>query len=557
MELIYKVSVQGLRSIQDREIDKLGGVTTLVGKNSSGKSNVLRALNLFFNDEIEPGKPLDFARDYYVPASEKSKKKKRIAVSVTFRLPQNFHFPQPIAATGAKLGTSFTISRRWELDRQKRIVDNLELEGAGPDADNPSELARQFLNLITYRYIPNRTVPALVLRDESRSLAKSLQIRLKGDTSVDDLLDGLQNAAQRLLKPISRSLKATGAPLENPEVSAPTDLGELLTVRGFQATSPTGSRVRDEDWGSGHQAFFLYQLLYALDTHYSLFFGWKQATIWGVEEPESGLHRDLETRLAQEFRLWVADLRSKIQIIQTTHSPIFTMASDRGFWVFLEDGSTRIQSMDVPELVRSAEIRGVSGWIQPILAFPTSPVVLVEGELDVEALYHVSSVAGDRSVRFLSLPQLDPAEKGAGKDSILTYLKRHSALISNRPPGAPLVVVFDWEVSDDHLNQARSAYGAGADGTRRVVRMNSSYCDPRMSKNFKGIERFYPTRIVEDAVNADEFLAVVKTGKPISIAADQLSKAKRPLLNRLKQTTDQAELDPLVRVWKDIKAAFT
>jgi hypothetical protein len=371
MELVRRIRVQGFRSIGDQTLEGFGGVTTLVGKNSSGKSNVLRALNLFFNDEVDPDEALDFGRDSQFDPGPKSKKKKRIVISASFRLPSNFHFPKSISAAETRLGSEFTISRTWERDRQKRIVSTLDVVTGSPGSDDMVESARQFLNLLTYRYIPNRTVPALVLRDESKALAKAIQIRLKGNT-VGDLLSALQGAAGRLLKPIGRSFRATGAPLADPQVSAPGDLGELLTVTGFQATGLTGATVRDQEWGAGHQAFFLYELLCALDTHYSKFFGWKQAAIWGVEEPESGLHNDLETSLAQEFRRWVADPRCKLQVIETTHSPVFTMAADIGYWCAIDSGTSGFNQIPIPALVREAELRGVSGWTQPVLAFPTS-----------------------------------------------------------------------------------------------------------------------------------------------------------------------------------------
>lgn len=57
--------------------------------------------------------------------------------------------------------------------------------------------------------------------------------------------------------------------------------------------------------------------------------------------------------------------------------------------------------------------------MHPILSFPWNPVVLVEGPIDSEALYHVASLAGFDSLRFLTLPGLDDSEKGAGKDSII------------------------------------------------------------------------------------------------------------------------------------------
>jgi hypothetical protein len=506
---------------------------------------------LFFNGHVESGKALDFDRDFFFDPADKRRRKKQIRIEVQFSLPPNFKYPKSVAATKGKLGENFSIARTWERDRQGRIVDRIEVP-TSPGLD--TQYAWHFLNLITYRYIPNRTVPTLVLKDESRALAKSIQIRLKGNTSADDLIDGLQKASESLLKDASKSFQAAGAPIAEPQVAAPADLGELLTISGFQARASLGNSVRDEDWGSGHQAFFLYQLLYALDTHYSRFFGWKQATVWGVEEPESGLHRDLETQLAGEMRRWADDYRSKMQIVGTTHSPVFAMAAATGYWTEITNGATGLKAEKVPELVRAAERRGVSGWTQPVLAFPTAPVVLVEGKIDAAVLEHVATLHGSLSVRFMPLPELDPAEKGAGKDAITSYLKRHGGLIPNRPPGCPLSVVLDWDVSDVELKAARDAYGEG--GGARVIRMDASYCDPRVGKTFAGIERFYPVDVIEGAIKAGELVAATPVGKPISVAKDELLQAKWALAERVRKLTLSAQAPALVRVWHDIQAAI-
>ena len=75
MDLIRSVEVIGFRSIKAQKLAKIIGLTALVGKNSSGKSNVLRALNLFFNNEVERGKPLDFSRDYHDQPARRKKSK--------------------------------------------------------------------------------------------------------------------------------------------------------------------------------------------------------------------------------------------------------------------------------------------------------------------------------------------------------------------------------------------------------------------------------------------------------------------------------------------------
>ena len=550
MILVRRVRVTGFRSIRDQSLDDLCALTALVGKNSSGKSNVLRVLNLFFNNEVEPGKSVTFQRDYFEQPAQR--KKKRIRIEVDFDLPDNFKFRSQLDHL-RQLGDRFTVVRRWELDAQRRVVDAMEATVEGGAVPNAADMARQFLSMVSYRYIPNRSIPAALLRDESQALADSIFMRMKGDTHGAKLIEGLNAAAGRLLKDAQRSMKTAGAPLDNASVATASTIGEMLTMSGFQATGPHGGLVQDEDWGAGHQAFFLYLVLHSLDTNYGRFFGWRQATIWGVEEPESGLHRDLETRLAQRFREWSKDDGSKLQIIQTTHSPVFTMASDAGYWMAITKGETVATAKTVPELTKAAELEGVSGWVHPVLSFPWNPVVLVEGEIDANVLYHAATISGHDNLRFLSVPGLDRTYTRGGKDSIVTYLKRHADLIENRPREAPFIVLLDWDISKQELKNAQNAYGRHGD--ERVLRMDQKHSESLLGKDFKGIERFYPPQVMLDADHADELALAIKPGKPYSIAKSQLEAAKSRLCKRVLLVDDPVQLKPLISVVRDIQDA--
>lgn len=552
MRLITGISIRGLRSIQNGSLDTVGALTALVGRNSSGKSNLLRALNLFFNDEIEPGKRLLLQRDYH--SRPQARRRKEVRIEVSFVLPTNFRFRKSLAPLRKAIGQEFSIRRTWGLDeRQAHIVDT-ELLRNGQAVAKGEEWARQFLQLVTFRYIPNRTVPAALLRDESRDIASSIFAKMH-ESGAQNLLAAMKTAADRLLKRAAESMDKTGAPMTQPSIASPESLADLLSVSGFQARGVHGNVVRDEEWGSGNQAFFLYEVLQAIDTNYSRSFGWKQAAIWGVEEPESGLHRDLETRLADEFRTWCTDPSLKLQIIQTTHSPIFTMASDVGYWVDISDGASTLAASNIPSLVRDAERRGVSGWVQPILAYPTNPVVLVEGTSDAEILAHVAAITGFDRLRFLALSELDAAERGGGKDAIAGYIRKHGGLLGNRPKEAPLMLLFDWDVSNEEVDKARKAYGT--EGAIAVLRMNPAHCDPQMSEDFRGIERFFPPRIIREAASAGDFVIGDARGKPLSISASQLSIAKQRLRSRIRACTQQADLPSLVAVVRDIDTAVT
>jgi len=59
MILINKIEIEAFRSIRHASIEGLADFTAFAGLNNSGKSNVLRALNAFFNDETDYGHAID------------------------------------------------------------------------------------------------------------------------------------------------------------------------------------------------------------------------------------------------------------------------------------------------------------------------------------------------------------------------------------------------------------------------------------------------------------------------------------------------------------------
>jgi len=555
MNLIRRVEVVGFKSIRRLALEPLTDFNCLVGRNSSGKSNVLRALSLFFNNEVEPGRSVDFVRDYFAGAPKG--KKKRISVAVDFDLPDQFQIPGRIASVRDALGRRFRIKRLWELDALKKPIDKFEVYvGDTRLDDNEEEAARQFLTLIKFRYLRNRTIPAAVLKEESRAIAGCLSKKAKGTKSAEDLISQLNSAGKRLIRKAAESMARAGVPLTDPALSTPATLGELLTVSGFQAVEGHGCMVQDEDWGSGHQSLFLLEILRSVDTDVSASWGWKQATVWGLEEPEAGLHRDLEVLLASEFRNWVSEPTGRMQILMSTHSPVFVMAASQGFWVELVDDQTQVEEVQIPRLVRDAQTRGVSSWVQPSLSFPLDPVVLVEGAVDAQALSHAALVHRFAGIRFFTLPELDPDTKRGGKDQTRTYLKKHGKLVHQRPREAPFLVLLDWETSDQEMANMREAYGGAAAG-QRVLRMDASHCSPKLGPDFKGIERFYPPYVFRDADSAGELHLIEQQepGRPWRIHPDEFRQAKGALLKRLMAEKNPIRLQSLGRAITDVEAA--
>ena len=87
--IIREIRIKIFRSIVEATIP-LDNFNIFVGLNDCGKSNVLKALNLFFNGETEAGHSLDFKRDYCQHGRTGKGKAKEIVIEVSIQVPEEF-----------------------------------------------------------------------------------------------------------------------------------------------------------------------------------------------------------------------------------------------------------------------------------------------------------------------------------------------------------------------------------------------------------------------------------------------------------------------------------
>lgn len=190
MELIRAVSIRNFRSILDLTFEARG-LNALIGGNGSGKSNVLRALNLFFNGVVEatarPAMPIDFHKPW------RSTSNRFIEVDVSFALPPAFAIRQSLresfAAIGITAGTHFALRKRWERDALRdEIAESIQLRATTDDAfhtlsTDEARVAAQFLRLIRFRYVPNQVHPSEVLAAESAALQEIFYVESDAPSS--------------------------------------------------------------------------------------------------------------------------------------------------------------------------------------------------------------------------------------------------------------------------------------------------------------------------------------------------------------------------------------
>ena len=85
---ITKVEVRNFRSVRNLSLSP-GKLAVLVGKNDSGKSNILRALNLFFNGRTMPAEELEFDVDHNV-FNHPNRRAKEISIKLEISLPETY-----------------------------------------------------------------------------------------------------------------------------------------------------------------------------------------------------------------------------------------------------------------------------------------------------------------------------------------------------------------------------------------------------------------------------------------------------------------------------------
>lgn len=536
MRLLSKVQIQGFRSIRSVEIAPLADLTSFAGLNNSGKSNVLRALNAFFNDETDPGQPVDVDADYF-RLDLRRKKQKRIRVSVTFQLPNNFKFRKGLEGVKSLLGNkTFTIAKEWRRDTP---LPTLFLNGSPLNLDDRQKVT-QFLQLIKYRYIPNRVLPTELIRSEHQSLRDVLVRRLarsaKGDIKA---FDAIRDTSARMIKSLAKRFQEACPGQGTVSLATPTSWSDLAFAFGYRLTRD-GIETKDIEQGSGIQSLLMLETLYLIDRDYFQQFGWRQAAIWGLEEPESSMHSSLEARVAAYLAEIAGNEQNRLQVLCTTHSDLVVQYSGCTVIVEHRDGESKFETVGDPrEALNRLSRAGVARWVHPILFWPLDPIILVEGRFDREFLEEAFRFFKlKRPVHVVDLPELDTASGGGGVDRVRSYIRDSASAIRSRRPDAPVIVVLDWEVAKrknefEKLLSACPAY--------KVLVWPEKDANPKASEGFKGIERFHCDRVFELAIEQGSPIGKTKEEKYIVQASDY-DQVKTTLADIVRQSLQESDL---------------
>lgn len=327
---LSKVEIRNFRSFESLTMELQGGLNVLVGRNNTGKTNLLNAIRHALGPSASRGESLWLERDDFYRATAAASPATSMSVTLTFSglsEQQRSQFFEIVDFDLADLATSKAIVRftaEWPAHKKQAAIRRT----GGPASDEPPEVPAAILESLPITFLP-------ALRDAEAALAPGYRSRLAlllrdlaerpGSTARDNLLDIFNRANGELekldlVKATTESLRTRVGQIAGTD-SAPATISAadadfdriLRTLHVRMTASPIGALSAN---GLG-----LNNLLYmAVVLEHLKQDSENECPLLLVEEPEAHLHPQLTTLLSDYLSRTTPGAHAP-QTIVTTHSP--------------------------------------------------------------------------------------------------------------------------------------------------------------------------------------------------------------------------------------------
>lgn len=297
---IKKILIKNFRSVTNQIIES-NGINIIVGNNDTGKSNFLKALNLFFNGFTDTNSKFDFESDFCLFALRGKGKAKEIVIELILVPPTSYNNGKAI-----KWRKIWRSKGLWK--EVVRYADNKPLM--------PKTRVRDWLNSIVFRYVP-AVKDVAYFSELLRYLHDTLSLTIEDEVKAagKGFISNIKKHTQKLDNDILMRLGIKSS------IQLPPNLRDLFSTLDFQTTN-YDKEISLRHRGDGIKARYIPIILKFLADHEKLYHPQGAAlvnTIWGYEEPENNLELLKQFELISEF----IDYSKKAQIFLTTHSPVF------------------------------------------------------------------------------------------------------------------------------------------------------------------------------------------------------------------------------------------
>ncbi|MFB2854274.1 ATP-dependent nuclease [Aeromonas allosaccharophila] len=314
---IENLRIRNFRTIgQEQSIDLTNGVT-IVGPNSSGKTNILKAIELIFTGfENKFGYELKTDKTFGITTEQTT-------LTVTF--------------SGDRLDLDKDFFELYDelndmLEEPKQLSNTFQLYLSFPNSENPkyvffanekrkpdtaksiSRIQRQAVSVLLDKFICHYVPSSKSIGDLYSFLLQPFIKRYVAKV-LDDKLQDINNSLKEISNHLDTQLRNAGLNHITSHFSLPNNsLEELIHKFEFNLSDPNMTSI--ERKGMGIQASaILASFLWITKEERKL----NKSTIWLIEEPESYLHPEL----AGSCHKMLNEIGAEALLVTTTHSLAF------------------------------------------------------------------------------------------------------------------------------------------------------------------------------------------------------------------------------------------
>ncbi len=535
--IITKIQIKNYRSLQDITLDNLKSLNVFIGKNGSGKSHIIEALELFFADlnmmqQAEKG----FEENLWFDRENREPITFRIQLNLTDKQKKEIFNEDILKAMGLQADS---VSKSNELTIEREISGNrwnnkIILLGDWEMVRDNNILKEFPQNVFVSKKIQSLSDYG---KNEKNKIVESEENISEGAKTINqgfNLLPISPETAQKILNKmtalIKEKFKLIRTTRESGERSSPGTRPFLIdpeTRNHLTAIGQNPAREESRIW-AGWQRFFQKFSSYSLEMRggavhaklndlylplNSLGGGDQEililerqlsdsAVIYGIEEPETHLHAEYQRQLLNKLKAKSKDS----QMFITTHSPILIDRIDLDnstVWlVTKEKKATKIESVNFGNNQNLKDILSELGVRMSDVFFADS-LLFVEGSTEKEIIPLIAEKLkidlNQRGIEIIAM---------RGKDTGKYHIKMWSHIAKNTQ--LPVFYLFDGDATKE-IKEAQEE-GFLTDENHYLMEVDD-------------IEDLYPEDILRKAIKS--------TITSIEIEKEDLSPPRKEKLNKI------------------------
>lgn len=334
---ILDVEIENFRSITG-DSSKSSPVTlelsefnVIVGQNNSGKSNILRALNLFFNGRTDIGE-FDPDIDFSINSNLAGNSQTKITLSIEFTPSTDIKLANAVNSISKETGYKPLGPNRIRIRQMfsRKGTEQWRYIGSGGIKPLKEELLIPLIDAVRsavrFKYLPvGRDIDSVIQRELKDELVSTIfsgwsssKQKKKINDAIQKLIESLQPELERTRDEISNTASKVFRELKHLSLELPfEDIDSLLP--SLIPTANDGQITALRHKGAGIQTSSLLFYLKFLADHQPQRKYSRPTYIWAIEEPESFLHPTRQREMFDVLRIF----SEEVQTLITTHSAHF------------------------------------------------------------------------------------------------------------------------------------------------------------------------------------------------------------------------------------------